>query len=216
MARHTITLQRCSVRTNSNTIQFLRIATVVYLMSAPRGEAARQRILDATRDVLLDQGLGGFTVEAVASVSGAARSTIYRHWPDPHDLVVDTLTSMASALPIPDTGTLRGDLEACVRLLRPVFDDPKTRRLFLDVTRAATSDPDLERIRNRALQERRQPVQVILQRAIQRGEIDPDLDMTMAMHLVEGPMMSATILQNLPLTDETTSAFVERIVKALA
>jgi hypothetical protein len=55
-----------------------------------------------------------------------------------------------------------------------------------------------------------------LQRAIARGEIDSDIDMAMACHLVEGPLMSATVLQNLPLTDETISAMVERIVKALS
>ena len=185
-------------------------------MAAPRGQAARQRIIEATRQVLLDAGLGGFTVEAVASASGSARTTIYRHWPDPHDLVVDTLSSMAGEFPIPDTGSLRGDLEACARLLRPIFDDPRTRRLLLDVARAATTDPEMERIRNRTIETRRQPVQVILQRAIQRGEIDPDIDMTMAMHLVEGPMLSATVLQNLPLTDETITAMAERMVKALA
>lgn len=185
-------------------------------MAAPRGQAARQRIIEATRQVLLDAGLGGFTVEAVASASGSARTTIYRHWPDPHDLVVDTLSSMAGEFPIPDTGSLSGDLEACARLLRPIFDDPRTRRLLLDVARAATTDPEMERIRNRTIEMRRQPVQVILQRAIQRGEIDPDIDMTMAMHLVEGPMLSATVLQNLPLTDETITAMAERMVKALA
>lgn len=185
-------------------------------MTAPRGQAARQRIVAATREVLLDSGLGGFTVEAVASVSGAARTTIYRHWPDPQDLVIDALNSMAGEFPIPDTGTLRGDLEACARLLRPIFDDTRTRRLLLDVAREATTDPEMERIRNQTLQTRRQPVQVILQRAIQRGEIDPDIDMTMAMHLVEGPMLSATVLQNLPLTDETIAAMADRIVKALS
>lgn len=185
-------------------------------MAAPRGPKARQRIIEATREVLLETGLGDFTVEAVASVSGAARTTIYRHWPDPHDLVIDTLTSMADEFPIPDTGTLRGDLEECARLLRPIFDEPRTRRLLLDVARAATTDPEMERIRNRTLEMRRQPVQVILQRAIRRGEIDPDIDMTMAMLLVEGPMLSATVLQNLPLTDETIAALADRIVKALA
>ena len=185
-------------------------------MTARRGQAARQRIIDATREVLLDTGLGGFTVEAVAAASGAARTTIYRHWPDPHDLVVDTLNSMAGEFPIPDTGSLLGDLEACARLLRPIFDDPRTRRLLLDVARAASEDPEMERIRNRTLEARRQPVQVMLQRAIHRGEIDPDIDMTMAMHLVEGPMLSATVLQNLTLTDDTISAMAHRIVKALA
>jgi hypothetical protein len=83
------------------------------------------------------------------------------------------------------------------------------------VPSAAAADAELERIRQQAIGERRQPLQGILQRAIARGEIDPDIDMTVAMHLVEGPLMSATVLQNLPISDEMISTLVERIVKSL-
>lgn len=185
-------------------------------MGARRGEAARQRIIDATREILLEGGLDAFNVEAVASASGAARSTVYRHWPEPRDLVMDTLMAMGQDFPIPDTGSLKTDLEAAAALIRPILDDPRARRLLLDVTRAAATDPDLERIGQKAIRDRRQPMQVTLQRAIARGEIDPDIDMTVAMHLVEGPLMSATVLQNQPISDEMISSLVERIVKSLS
>lgn len=185
-------------------------------MSAPRGEAARRRIVDSARELILDGGIAAFNVEAVASASGAARSTIYRHWPEPHDLLVDTLTSMGRDFPTPDTGGLATDLEACAAVLRPLLDDPRTRRLLLDLTRAAGDDPELERICQRLSTERHQPLQVILQRAIARGEIDPDIDLALAIHLVEGPLMSATVLHNVPMTDEVVGTMVERIVKALS
>jgi AcrR family transcriptional regulator len=185
-------------------------------MPAPRGEAARQKIIEATQEVLLDNGLDGFTVEAVASRSGSARTTIYRHWPEPKDLVIDTLESLAGQFPVPDTGSLRGDLQAAATIVRPVLEDPRTRRLLLDVTRAAAEDTDIEKIRQRAIRERRQPVQVLLQRAIARGEIDPAIDLNMAMHLVEGPLLSATVLQNRPITDEMLTELVHRIVRALS
>lgn len=185
-------------------------------MSAPRGQAAKQRIVDAAQQLILDEGLDAFNVEAVAAASGAARSTIYRHWPEAHDLLIDTLTSMSRQFTIPDTGALKSDLLEGVRTLRPILDDPRTRRLLLDVTRAAAEDPEIERIRARAISERRQPVQVILQRAIARGEIDPDIDLGLALHLVEGPLMSASVLQNMPITDDLAEAIVDRIVKALA
>jgi AcrR family transcriptional regulator len=185
-------------------------------MSAPRGEAARQRIVRAARELILEGGLDAFTVEAVAAASGAARSTIYRHWPEPHDLLVDTLGSMGRDLPIPDTGGLATDIESCAAMLRLMLDDPRTKRLLLDVTRLAADDPGLERVLQRLIQERRQPIQVILQRAIRRGETDADIDMAEAMHLVEGPLMSAMVMHNLQMTDEAVHSMVERIVKALS
>lgn len=184
-------------------------------MTVPRGEATRQRVLAATRELLLDGGLEAFTVEAVAAASGAARSTIYRHWPAPHDLLVETLTDMGSEFDAPDTGALRTDLAESLAQVRPVLNDPRTRRLILDVTRAAATDPEMERIRQTASRERRQPIQIILQRAIARGEIDPDIDIALATHLIEGPLLSATVMQNRPVPDEDVAEMIDRIVSAL-
>src|SRR5947207_807252 len=47
----------------------------------PRGARARERVLQAALEVLAEQGLPGFTVEAVAARSGASKATVYRHWP---------------------------------------------------------------------------------------------------------------------------------------
>lgn len=185
-------------------------------MKAPRGKAARQRIIDATRALIYEEGLDSFNVEAVASASGSARSTIYRHWPEPHELLIDTLKSMSQELPAPDTGSLAEDLEQIAASLRPLFDDPRTQRLILDITRAATTNRDLGRVHQDLIEERHQPMRLMLQRAIARGEIDPDLDLTIALHLVEGPLMSATVLQNKPMTDNEIKTLVARIIQSLS
>jgi AcrR family transcriptional regulator len=185
-------------------------------MSAPRGEAARRRIIESTCQLILDEGLDGFSIEAVAAASGAARSTVYRHWPEPRDLVVEVLRTMGQALPAPDTGSLHSDLAEFASILRPIFDDPRTRRLILDVTRAAADDSELEMVRQQLRRDRQLPVQTIIQRAIARGEIDPEIDMEVALHLVEGPWLSATVFQNRPLSDEAIEAMIARVVRALS
>jgi hypothetical protein len=123
---------------------------------------------------------------------------------------------MGRDFPTPDTGGLASDLEACATMMRPVLDDPRARRLILDLTRAAADDPELERVRQELLRDRRLPLQTIIQRAISRGEIDPDVDMEIALHIVEGPWLSATVLQNRPMTDEAIRDMVARIAKALS
>lgn len=194
----------------------LRYRYIDVAMSAPRGEAARQRIIDATCELIYDAGLEAFNVEAVATASGAARSTIYRHWPEPRELVIDALRSMGRAFPTPDTGSLSGDLEAMAETLRPIFDDSRTRRLILDITRAGAEDPEIERVRLELIRNRQGPTQTILQRAIARGEIDPDIDLEIALHLVEGPLLSATIMQNLPVGDDALREMVARVIRALS
>src|SRR6202451_3503036 len=79
------------------------------------------RPLDATRDVALrdaalallaEIGYDRLTIDSVAARAHASKATIYRRWPGKAELVVDALTSLKGAPLVPDTGTLRGDLEA--------------------------------------------------------------------------------------------------------
>lgn len=215
-AVETGTLHRCSDNTNNAHLLGINHRYTRVSMSAPRGQAARQRIIDATRELIYDGGLEAFSIEAVASASGAARSTIYRHWPDPKELVFDALRSMGRAIPTPDTGSLAGDLETMADMLRPIFNDPRTRRLILDITRAAAEDPEIEKVRMELIRNRQGPIQTILQRAIARGEIDPEIDLEIAMHLVEGPLISANLMQNLPVGDDGFREMLARVVRALS
>ena len=81
-------------------------------MARPRSDEARRKALDAARELILDKGVVNLTIEDVAAVSGVAKTTIYRHWPERTALIVDTVNAMFEHLRTPDTGSLRGDLEA--------------------------------------------------------------------------------------------------------
>jgi AcrR family transcriptional regulator len=60
--------------------------------SDPRAERSKQAILDATRELLADEGdVGSLTVEAVAARSGVAKTTIYRRWRDKWELALDAV-----------------------------------------------------------------------------------------------------------------------------
>lgn len=50
----------------------------------------RHRVLDATFAEVADNGLGGLTVEAVATRAGSSRATVYRHFPGGREELVDT------------------------------------------------------------------------------------------------------------------------------
>src|SRR5881409_1415877 len=73
----------------------------------PRGARARERVLQAALEVLAEQGLPGFTVEAVAARSGASKATVYRHWPSRGTLLVDAMDRSFQPFPAPSTGRLR-------------------------------------------------------------------------------------------------------------
>jgi Tetracyclin repressor-like, C-terminal domain len=59
------------------------------------------------------------------------------------------------------------------------------------------------------------PTVIALQRAIACGEVDPTLDLNLAMHLIQGPFMSKRTVENEELTDEEIETVLGQIVQAL-
>ena len=60
-----------------------------------RGEHARQRVLRAALEVLADDGLPGFTIEAVAQRAGASKTTLYRRWASREELLAEAMDEFA-------------------------------------------------------------------------------------------------------------------------
>src|SRR5690349_9908712 len=77
-----------------------------------RGAGARRRVLDSALAVLDEDGLAGFTMEAVARRAGASKATRYRHWASAGELLVDAMDSTYHPMPVPDTGRVETDVAA--------------------------------------------------------------------------------------------------------
>src|ERR1700722_12327958 len=81
----------------------------------PRSQEADRAILTATVDLLASRGLAAMSIEEVAARAGVGKATIYRRWSSKGLLALDAfVTSFQEQQPLPDTGTLRGDLIAAL------------------------------------------------------------------------------------------------------
>ena len=89
--------------------------------------------------------------------------------------------------PLPDTGTLRGDLLAALRAwVRAVTQTP-AGRILAGLIAAAQDDPELAAAwRARVLEPMRAQHRIMLRRAIARGEIPASTDMDVALDLLYG------------------------------
>ena len=73
----------------------------------------RKEILDAAAELLFAEGMGGFTIEKVANLSGASKMTIYKWWPSKGALALDGYFHRVDPqLVFPDTGDIENDLRA--------------------------------------------------------------------------------------------------------
>ena len=78
----------------------------------PRIARSRAKVIDAARELLVEHGPRGVTVDAVSERSGVAKSTMYRHWSSRSELLIELVQSCMPESPEPD---LDAGFEACLR-----------------------------------------------------------------------------------------------------
>ena len=84
-------------------------------------------------ELLAERGLAAMSIEEVAARAGVGKTTIYRRWPSKGLLALDAfVASFREEQPLPDTGTLRGDLLAALHAwVRAVTQTPMGSMLSL-------------------------------------------------------------------------------------
>ena len=92
-------------------------------IGAQRNPASEAAILAAARDLLAEEGLAGFSIEAVARRAHAGKPTIYRWWPDKTRLLLAVYAGLKDDLQHPETGALEGDVRAFITHLFEFWGD---------------------------------------------------------------------------------------------
>src|SRR4249919_1354171 len=62
----------------------------------PRSDAAHRAILDAARELLVQDGFASLRLEHVAARAGVGKATIYRRWRSKEELAFDLLLELAT------------------------------------------------------------------------------------------------------------------------
>ena len=182
----------------------------------PRDARHDQSILDATLGILLEQGYRGVTIEGVAARAGVGRPTIYRRWPSKPAVVVAALVqSDRLALPAPDTGSLRNDLIAVQRHQVERMNSPDARRVTAGLIADLADDPELaDTYVSQFLAPRRATVWEVLQRGVDRGELDADVDLAFVYDLLVGPLFMRAVVWGQPLAPDAAEQTADVILAA--
>ena len=153
---------------------------------APRGAAAMQpAVTTALTHALFAEwarcGYAALSLEAVAKRAGVGKAALYRRWPSKLAMVSDRLWQVGLEItPLPDVGSLEGDVAALLRSLRRVLRHPLARRIVPDLHAEMPRSPELT-VAVRRLQEGRRARGVeIIARAAARGELRAGADVELA------------------------------------
>src|SRR2546429_3715813 len=110
----------------------------------PRSQEADLAILTATVGLLAERGLAAMSIEEVAARAGVGKTTIYRRWPSKGLLALDAFViSFRAEQPLPDTGSLRGDLLSALRAWVRAVTQTAMGPLLTGLIAEAQHDPEL-------------------------------------------------------------------------
>jgi AcrR family transcriptional regulator len=172
------------------------------------GRSARvvAAVHDAVNELVGQGNPRQVTVAEIADRAGVNPTSIYRRWGTLEALVLDVEAARLQVTsPIPDTGTLRGDLLAYATAAAKDLNRPGGLA-FLQAVLGVSEESEPQR--SAPLRQRGAQIQAMLARARDRGE--PALDQTDVYDCVLAPIYLRTLFGIGGLTKARLAAFVDR------
>jgi AcrR family transcriptional regulator len=183
----------------------------------PGGRAARVReaVHRAVLEVVAEDGVDQVGIPEISRRAGVRDSSIYRRWGTRENLILDALLAASErTLPVPDTGTLHGDLTALAVALVDYLDAPLGRGL----TRAlpfSTDSKEIDEARNAFWDKRYRENEVIISRAVGRGELPEETDARIAIELLIAPIHFRNLLTQEQVDAEFAGRIATYVIRAL-
>lgn len=171
----------------------------------------RQAVIEAVYAELSRCGYLGMTVENVADRAGVHKTTVYRRWGTVDVLIADALDhTRETEWPVPDTGTIEGDLIAIATEVADTFADPARRTVPVAVVAAALQSERARRAMREFYAARHEEAALVVTRAVERGELPRPADPVEPVRLACAPLFYRIFVSGEPV-DRATA---ERSAKA--
>ena len=172
--------------------------------------------MQAARDILLSEGFGRLSIEAVATKSGISKPTLYRNWANAGELAMAALMADPDLQADKVKGALAGSLRAQMHALVTAFATTRGRQIALTL---AASDPESEMtkaFRNRVILSSREAGRRLIGDAVARGEITAPADIETLLDMIYAPVFYRLLVGHLPLDIHFADSLVNRALTLLA
>ena len=176
----------------------------------PRLARSRKAMLDAARDLLLRDGPAAVTHQRVARQAGVGRATVYRHWPRPEQLMLDTMALVDLPFLRDPVTPVRPWLFRELRVFADEMALPAVAGVALAMMdRSGSSLPAEVHDRFSATADTGLRAAVAL--AVAEGELTAPADPEDIMALLSGPLIHRACLQGRIISDELIDRVIDSI-----
>jgi AcrR family transcriptional regulator len=191
-------------------------ATTRRTRGRPRDPGVEDAVLGAARSLLIEKGLSGCTIAAVAERAGVGKGTIYLRWPDKETLVADAIADAVTIdVPRPDTGSVRGDLLEILEALATGLRGDRGR-LFAATVAELPRYPKLRLLCDqRVMEPLASMIAEVIARGTRRREVRKVADPALVADLLFAPFMIRVLLWQQSIPKGMPTEVVDRVLDGL-
>lgn len=185
----------------------------------PRVARSHAAVMDAARELLVELGPDGLTVDAVVARSGVAKSTVYRHWKTRDDLVVDVFVACMPHLePVDDEVGALDALRGLTRQVARSLGDPEWQRLLPALILLRSQSEVLAGLNDEMAVSQQELVTEVFRRAVDEGALSPEVlvDPERTGLMLVGPLLAVALVDGAGIDDAFVDEVVARFVRAYA
>jgi AcrR family transcriptional regulator len=185
--------------------------------SAPRGRPRRAAtdaaILRAAVDLMVELGVQGTTLAAVARRAGVARATVYLRWPTRSALVGAAARAAVGGQPFPVTGDLERDVRVGAAYVQRIFTIPAFPAMLPEIVRGVLAHPP-ELSFDSVAPRRRDLTRLYTEGAADQG-FDADLDPAIPFDILLGTAIAHLLATGRPMSEAKARQLAEVVVRGL-
>ena len=169
----------------------------------PRTARVCEIIVDAASGLLLQEGAGAVTAVRIAERTGVARTTIYRHFEGPSELLLAAIDRVVTPhVPTQITDDLEADLVAALCNLGMRMERNPFRLVFTALLDHANRDEGLLAAQRRFVDGVLQPVRDVLSAGVERGALPATVRLEAASARLAGPLFLQHIMLRSPIGEQ--------------
>ena len=178
-----------------------------------RTKRVREVIVDTAAGLLVREGAGAVTAVRIAEDTGVARTTIYRHWPDPTALLLDAIDRVVRPhVPTQITDNFEADLMDALNNLQMRMRKKPFRLVFTALLDHANRDKNLVAAQRRFVNGVLQPIQDVIAAALQRGDLLATVQVETASAQLAGPLFLQHVMLRSTISDELISETITQFL----
>lgn len=147
-------------------------------------------IHEAVLGELAENGYGRLSMDAVARRAGAGKAALYRRWPSKQEMVIAVVGEFSVPMvDVRDTGSIEGDTAQVLHAVQRWVTHPWISAALPQLIAEGARDARFAAAVNHAVGEPRRALTAgLIDRAVARGELRPEVDREIAIDLLAAPL----------------------------